>query len=132
MIKNFNVIVVGAGAAGLMSAIEAGKRGRKVLLIDHAKKIGEKIRISGGGRCNFTNLNTDASKFISQNSNFVISALNQYSHNDFISLIEKHNIKFHEKKLGQLFCDESAQQIIDMLLLECENANVILKKELLS
>ena len=116
MIKNFNVIVVGAGAAGLMSAIEAGKRGRKVLLIDHAKKIGEKIRISGGGRCNFTNLNTDASKFISQNSNFVISALNQYSHNDFISLIEKHNIKFHEKKLGQLFCDESAQQIIDCLL----------------
>ena len=130
MIKNFNVIVVGAGAAGLMSAIEAGKRGRKVLLIDHAKKIGEKIRISGGGRCNFTNLNTDASKFISQNSNFVISALNQYSHNDFISLIEKHNIKFHEKKLGQLFCDESAQQIIDMLLLECENANVILKKDI--
>ena len=130
MIKNFNVIVVGAGAAGLMSAIEAGKRGRKVLLIDHAKKIGEKIRISGGGRCNFTNLNTDVSKFISQNSNFVISALNQYSHNDFISLIEKHNIKFHEKKLGQLFCDESAQQIIDMLLLECENANVILKKDI--
>ena len=102
MIKNFNVIVVGAGAAGLMSAIEAGKRGRKVLLIDHAKKIGEKIRISGGGRCNFTNLNTDASKFISQNSNFVISALNQYSHNDFISLIEKHNIKFHERKLEGL------------------------------
>ena len=130
MIKNFNVIVVGAGAAGLMSAIEAGKRGRKVLLIDHAKKIGEKIRISGGGRCNFTNLNTDVSKFISQNSNFVISALNQYSHNDFISLIEKHNIKFHEKKLGQLFCDESAQQIIDMLLLECENANVLLKKDI--
>ena len=130
MIKNFNVIVVGAGAAGLMSAIEAGKRGRKVLLIDHAKKIGEKIRISGGGRCNFTNLNTDASKFISKNSNFVISALNQYSHNDFISLIEKHNIKFHEKKLGQLFCDESAQQIIDMLLLECENANVLLKKDI--
>jgi predicted Rossmann fold flavoprotein len=130
MIKNFNVIVIGAGSAGLMSAIEAGKRGRKVLLIDHANKIGEKIRISGGGRCNFTNLNTDASKFISQNSNFVISALNQYSHNDFISLIEKHNIKFHEKKLGQLFCDESAQQIINMLLLECENANVTLKKDI--
>ena len=79
MIKEFNVIVIGAGAAGLMSAIEAGKRGRKVLLLDHAKKIGEKIRISGGGRCNFTNLNTDASKFISQNSNFVKSALKQYS-----------------------------------------------------
>ena len=131
MIKEFNVIVIGAGAAGLMSAIEAGKRGRKVLLLDHAKKIGEKIRISGGGRCNFTNLNTDASKFISQNSNFVKSALKQYSHENFISLVESHKIKFHEKKLGQLFCDESAQQIIDMLLLEAEKAKVTLKKEIL-
>ena len=130
MIKDFNVIIVGAGAAGLMSAIEAGKRGRKVLLIDHAKKIGEKIRISGGGRCNFTNLNTDAGKFISQNSNFVKSALKQYSQENFISLVENHNIKFHEKKLGQLFCNESAQQIIDMLLLECEKAKVSLRKEI--
>ena len=132
MIKEkYDVIIVGAGAAGMMSAIEAGKRGRKVLLVDHSKKIGEKIRISGGGRCNFTNIHTEANKFISQNPKFVISALNQYTQNDFINLIKKHNIKFHEKKLGQLFCDESAQQIVDLLLLECENANVVLKKEIM-
>ena len=129
MTEKFDVIVVGAGAAGMMSAIEAGKRGRKVLLVDHAKKIGEKIRISGGGRCNFTNIHTHPSKFISNNPKFVISALKQYTQNNFIDLIKKHNIKFHEKKLGQLFCDESAQQIIDMLLLECEIANVVLKKD---
>ena len=129
MIEKFEVIVVGAGAAGMMSAIEAGKRGRKVLLVDHAKKIGEKIRISGGGRCNFTNIHTHPSKFISNNPKFVISALKQYTQNNFIDLIKKHNIKFHEKKLGQLFCDESAQQIIDMLLLECEMAKVVLKKD---
>ena len=128
MKQKFDVIIIGAGAAGLMSAIESGKRGRKVLLMDHSKKIGEKIRISGGGRCNFTNTNTHPSKFISNNPKFIISALNQYTQNDFIKLIKKHNIKFHEKKLGQLFCDESAQQIIDMLLLECQIANVILKK----
>ena len=128
MTEQFDVIVVGAGAAGMMSAIEAGKRGRKVLLVDHAKKIGEKIRISGGGRCNFTNIHTHPSKFISNNPKFVISALKQYTQNNFIDLIKKHNIKFHEKKLGQLFCDESAQQIIDMLLLECEMAKVVLKK----
>ena len=132
MIKEkYDVIIVGAGAAGMMSAIEAGKRGRKVLLVDHSKKIGEKIRISGGGRCNFTNIHTEANKFISQNPKFVISALNQYTQNDFINLIKKHNIKFHEKKLGQLFCDESAQQIVDLLLLECENAKVVLKKEIM-
>ena len=129
MTEKYNVIIIGAGAAGLMSAIEAGKRGRKVLLVDHAKKIGEKIRISGGGRCNFTNINTHPNKFISKNPKFVISALKQYTQNDFIDLIKKHNIKFHEKKLGQLFCDESAQQIIDMLLLECQTANVFVKKE---
>jgi predicted Rossmann fold flavoprotein len=131
MTKKYDIIVIGAGAAGLMSAIEAGKRGRKVLLVDHAKKIGEKIRISGGGRCNFTNINTHPSKFISKNPKFIISALNQYTQNDFINLIKKHNIKFHEKKLGQLFCDGSAQQIIDMLLLECQTANVTLKKEII-
>ena len=129
MTEKFDVIVVGAGAAGMMSAIEAGKRGRKVLLVDHAKKIGEKIRISGGGRCNFTNIHTHPSKFISNNPKFVISALKQYTQNNFIDLIKKHNIKFYEKKLGQLFCDESAQQIIDMLLLECEMENVVLKKD---
>ena len=131
MKQKFDVIIIGAGAAGLMSAIEAGKRGRKVLLVDHAKKIGEKIRISGGGRCNFTNINTHPSKFISKNPKFVISALKQYTQNDFIDQIKKHNIKFHEKKLGQLFCDGSAQQIIDMLLLECQTANVFVKKEII-
>jgi len=131
IIEKYDVIIVGAGAAGMMSAIEAGKRGRKILLVDHSKKIGEKIRISGGGRCNFTNIHTEANKFISQNPKFVISALNQYTQNDFINLIKKHNIKFHEKKLGQLFCDESAQQIVDLLLLECENAKVVLKKEIM-
>ncbi|MBT7236570.1 MAG: NAD(P)/FAD-dependent oxidoreductase [Gammaproteobacteria bacterium] len=125
-INKYDVIIIGAGAAGMMSAIEAGKRGRKVLLVDHSRKIGEKIRISGGGRCNFTNTNTHPSKFISKNPNFAISALSQYTQNDFTDLIKKHKIEFHEKKLGQLFCDGSAQQIIDMLLLECEMANVTL------
>jgi len=129
MIEKFNVVIIGAGAAGMMCAIEAGKRGRKVLLVDHAKKIGEKIRISGGGRCNFTNINSNPNKFISSNPNFCISALKQYTQNDFISLINKHHIKFHEKKLGQLFCDESSKQIIDMLLHECKISNVILKNE---
>ena len=101
MIEKYDVIIVGAGAAGLMSAIEAGKRGRKVLLVDHAKKIGEKIRISGGGKCNFTNTRTNPNKFISKNPKFPISALNQYTQDNFIELINKHKIKFHEKKLGQ-------------------------------
>ena len=129
MSKKFDVIIIGAGAAGMMSAIEAGKRGRKVLLVDHYKKIGEKIRISGGGRCNFTNINTNPSKFLSQNPKYVRSALSQYTQNDFINLIKKHEIDFHEKKLGQLFCDHSAQQIVEMLLKECELANVTILKE---
>ena len=129
MTIEYDVIIIGAGAAGMMSAIEAGKRGRKVLLVDHYKKIGEKIRISGGGRCNFTNLHTDPSKFLSQNPKFVKSALSQYTQNNFIDLIKKYEIKFHEKKLGQLFCDSSAQQIVEMLLKECELANVNIKKE---
>tara|TARA_B110000285_G_scaffold74164_1_gene85524 strand:+ start:531 stop:1712 length:1182 start_codon:yes stop_codon:yes gene_type:complete len=129
MIEKFDVVIIGAGAAGMMCAIEAGKRGRKVLLVDHAKRIGEKIRISGGGRCNFTNINSNPNKFISSNPNFCISALKRYTQNDFISLINRHHIKFHEKKLGQLFCDESSKQIIDMLLHECKISNVILKNE---
>jgi len=129
MSTKFDVIIIGAGAAGMMSAIEVGKRGRKVLLVDHYKKIGEKIRISGGGRCNFTNINTNPNKFLSQNPKFVKSALSQYTQNDFMSLINKHEIKFHEKKLGQLFCDHSAQQIVEMLLKECEIANVKILKE---
>ena len=129
MSNQYDVIIIGAGAAGMMCAIEAGKRRRKVLLVDHFKKIGEKIRISGGGRCNFTNLNTQSSKFLSQNPKFVKSALSQYTQHDFINLINKYEIKFHEKKLGQLFCDHSAQQIVEMLLKECELANVTLKRE---
>ena len=129
MEQRFDVIIIGAGAAGMMCAIEAGKRGRKVILLDHAKKIGEKIRISGGGRCNFTNIYSHPNKFISLNPSFMISALKQYTHQNFIDLMNKHRIKFHEKKLGQLFCDESAQQIIDMLKFECLQANVILKSE---
>ena len=129
MTNKFDVIIIGAGAAGMMSAIEAGKRGRNVLLVDHYKKIGEKIRISGGGRCNFTNIHTNPNKFLSQNPKFARSALSQYTQNDFINLIKKHEIKFHEKKLGQLFCDHSAQQIVEMLLKECELANVSILKE---
>ena len=129
MKNKYDVIIIGAGAAGMMSAIEAGERGRKVLLVDHYKKIGEKIRISGGGRCNFTNINTNPNKFLSQNPKYVRSALSQYTQNDFINLINKYEIKFHEKKLGQLFCDHSAQQIVEMLLKECELANVTILKE---
>ena len=127
MNEKYDVVVIGAGAAGMMSAIEAGKRGRKTLLIDHSKKIGEKIRISGGGRCNFTNINAKPNKYISNNPRFIISALNQYNQENFIDLVKRYKIKFHEKKLGQLFCDNSAQEIIDMLLNECKLANVILK-----
>ena len=127
MYEKYDVVIIGAGAAGMMSAIECGKRGRKTLLIDHSKKIGEKIRISGGGRCNFTNLNASPIKYISKNPSFIISALNQYNQEDFIDLVKKYKIKYHEKKLGQLFCDNSAQEIIDMLLNECKVANVVLK-----
>jgi predicted Rossmann fold flavoprotein len=125
----YDVIIIGAGAAGLMCAIESAKRRKKVLILDHAIKIGEKIRISGGGRCNFTNLNANPSKYISKNPKFMISALNQYDQHDFIKLVETYNIKFHEKKLGQLFCDESSQQIIDLLLSECEKYHVTVNKE---
>ena len=127
MYEKYDVVIIGAGAAGMMSAIECGKRGRKTLLIDHSKKIGEKIRISGGGRCNFTNLNASPIKYISKNPSFIISALNQYNQEDFIDLVKKYKIKYHEKKLGQLFCDNSSQEIIDMLLNECKLANVVLK-----
>lgn len=125
--KHYDVVIVGAGAAGMMCAIEAGKRGRSVLIIDHAKKAGDKIRISGGGRCNFTNLDAKFDRFLSQNPRFCISALKRYSQHDFIKLIEKHNISYHEKTLGQLFCDHSAQDIIAMLLKEMDDAGVELK-----
>lgn len=129
MKTTFDVIVIGAGAAGMMCAIEAGKRGRKVWLIDHSEKIAEKIRISGGGRCNFTNIHANPKTFLSQNQHFCKSALSQYTQQDFIALVQKHGIEFHEKKLGQLFCDYSAQQIIDMLLEECRVAGVVLQTE---
>lgn len=121
---SFDVIIIGAGAAGLMCAIEAGKRGRKVLVIELAKKIGKKILISGGGRCNFTNTNESSENFISENPHFCKSALARYTSKDFISLVEKHKIKYHEKKLGQLFCDSSAKEIVNMLQDECDRAGV--------
>ena len=119
-----DVVIIGAGAAGMMCAIEAGKRGRNVVLLDHAEKLGEKIRISGGGRCNFTNIGTRPEHFLSANPDFCRSALARYTPRDFIALVEKHGIAWHEKKLGQLFCDKSAQQIIDMLKTECDDARV--------
>jgi len=119
-----DVIVIGAGAAGLMCAIEAGKRGRSVMLLDHASKLGEKIRISGGGRCNFTNRHTGPGNFISYNPHFCQSALARFTPQNFIALVEKHGIRYHEKKLGQLFCDGSSQQIIDLLRHECDAAGV--------
>ena len=125
----FDVIVIGGGAAGFMSAIQAGKRGRKVIILERSKKFGEKIRISGGGRCNFTNLYTNTNNFISKNPNFMISALNQYSNQDFIEQVKQHNIRFHEKTLGQLFCDESSKLIINMLIEESKKAGVILRNE---
>jgi predicted Rossmann fold flavoprotein len=125
--ERFDVVVIGAGAAGMMCAIEAGKRGRRVLVLDHAKAAGEKIRISGGGRCNFTNTRTSPSAFLSQNSSFCISALRRYTPRDFIALVEAHGIAWHEKTLGQLFCDGSARQIVDMLLAEMRAAGVDLR-----
>ena len=114
----FDVVVIGAGAAGMMCAIEAGKRGRSVLVVDHAAKPGEKIRISGGGRCNFTNLNAAPQNFISQNPSFCISALRRYTQRDFIALVERYGIAYHEKTLGQLFCDGPSTQIVNLLLSE--------------
>lgn len=120
----YDVIVIGAGAAGMMCAAQAGRRGRRVMLIEHYPIIGEKIRISGGGRCNFTNIHSAAPNFLSQNPDFCRSALARYGPRDFIALVERHGIAWHEKKLGQLFCDDSALQIIAMLRAECERAAV--------
>jgi hypothetical protein len=124
-----DVLIIGAGAAGMMCAIEAGRRGRSVLVIDHARAPAEKIRISGGGRCNFTNLGTGPKNFLSQNPRFAISALSRYTQRDFIALVDRHRIAWHEKTLGQLFCDGSARQIIDMLLTEMERAGAELRLE---
>ena len=119
-----DVVIIGGGAAGLFCAIEAGKRGRKAIVLEHADRIGKKIAISGGGRCNFTNLNTSADNFLSDNPHFCKSALARYTPADFVSLVEKHRIAYHEKKLGQLFCDGGSQQIIEMLLTEASEAGV--------
>jgi predicted Rossmann fold flavoprotein len=119
-----DVVIIGSGAAGLMCALQAGLRGRSVVLLDHAKKLAEKIRISGGGRCNFTNIHTKPENFISENPHFCRSALARFSPNDFIALLDKHGIGFHEKTLGQLFCDEGSEAIIAMLRNECESAGV--------
>ena len=120
----FDLIVIGAGAAGMMCAATAGARGKRVLIIDHAEKLAEKIRISGGGRCNFTNINTRPDNFISRNPDFCRSALARYTPRHFIDLVERHGIAWHEKTLGQLFCDNSSQDIIDMLVRECDDAQV--------
>ncbi|MFK7968420.1 MAG: NAD(P)/FAD-dependent oxidoreductase [Rickettsiaceae bacterium] len=127
MYNKYDVIVIGAGAAGLMAAICAGQKGQRVLIIEHTNKIGEKIRISGGGRCNFTNLHTSSNNFICQNRHFVKSALSNYTQHDFINLIKSYNIAYHEKTLGQLFCDGSSKQIIEMLLDLCSNNQVEIK-----
>jgi len=127
--EQFDVVVIGAGAAGMMCAIEAGKRGRSVLVVDHAKAPGEKIRISGGGRCNFTNIHTAPGNFLSANPKFCVSALRRYTPKDFITLVDRYGIAHHEKTLGQLFCDGSAMQIITMLLTEMDAARVKLRLE---
>ena len=120
----FDVVILGAGAAGLMCAIEAGKRGRRVAVLERAEKPGNKILISGGGRCNFTNLHCKAENFLSKNPHFARSALARYTPQEFIALVEKHGIAYHEKTLGQLFCDRSAAEILNMLLQECAAAGV--------
>jgi predicted Rossmann fold flavoprotein len=122
--RKYDVIILGAGAAGLMCAIEAGKRGRRVLVLERADRIGKKILISGGGRCNFTNLHTSPENFLSANPHFAKSALARYTPADFVRLVEKHRIPYHEKKLGQLFCDRAASDITAMLDQECRDAGV--------
>ena len=124
MIHSFDALILGGGAAGLMCAIEAGKRGRRVAVLERSDKLGKKILISGGGRCNFTNLYCQPENFISANPHFAKSALARYTPDDFIALVEKHGIPYHEKKLGQLFCDRSARDILGMLEAECKDAGV--------
>ncbi|WP_017942218.1 MULTISPECIES: NAD(P)/FAD-dependent oxidoreductase [unclassified Thioalkalivibrio] len=127
--KHFDVVVIGAGAAGLMCALTAGGRGRRVLVLDHANRVGKKILMSGGGRCNFTNMYCEPENFISANPHFVKSALSRYTQWDFIALVEKHGIPYHEKKLGQLFCDRSSKDIVQMLLDECAAAGVTVRTD---
>jgi len=123
-ITRTEVLIIGASAAGLMCAIEAGKRGRQVTVLDHANKPGKKILMSGGGRCNFTNTDISAANYISHNPHFCKSALGRYSQWDFIALVDSYRIAYHERDLGKLFCDISARDILNMLLAECEKVNV--------
>ncbi|MEX2516771.1 MAG: aminoacetone oxidase family FAD-binding enzyme, partial [Gammaproteobacteria bacterium] len=127
MPESCDVLVVGAGAAGLMCALTAGRRGRRVVVIDHANKAGKKILMSGGGRCNFTNLNSTPANFLSSNPRFCISALKRYSPYDFLELVERHGIEYVEKAAGQLFCADSSKAILNMLLSECTAVNVDLR-----
>ncbi|KAB7764869.1 NAD(P)/FAD-dependent oxidoreductase [Xanthomonas maliensis] len=129
MSTRYDVLVIGAGAAGLMSAFTAGRRGRQVLVIDHANKVGKKILMSGGGRCNFTNLGTAPGNFLSANRHFCKSALARYTPADFVDMVERHRIAYHEKELGQLFCDVSSKLIVRMLLDECQAAGVQIQTE---
>src|SRR5689334_17887561 len=124
MSQHFDVAVIGAGAAGMMCAAVAAQRGKRVVLIDHAGKLAEKIRISGGGRCNFTNINAGWQNFVSENPHFCRSALSRYTAQDFLTLVKKHRIEWHEKHRGQLFCDDSSEQIIRMLKAECDAGSV--------
>ena len=125
-----DIVIAGGGAAGLMAAAQAAQRGRKVILLEKGPSVGEKIRISGGGRCNFTNIHCAPNRYISKNPHFCKSALARYTQHDFIALVKKHDIAYHEKTLGQLFCDGKSQQIIDMLLKECEGADVRVGQEI--
>ena len=124
VLRSTEVVIIGAGAAGLMCALTAAGRGRKVMLIDHANKAGKKILMSGGGRCNFTNLYVEPSNFLSHNPHFCKSALARYSQWDFVELVVKHDVPYHEKKLGQLFCDRKASDILNLLLAECDEHGV--------
>jgi len=124
VLDGFDALIIGGGAAGLMCAIAAGRHGRRVLVVEHANRVGKKILMSGGGRCNFTNLGTTAQNFLSANPHFCKSALARYTPADFVALVERHRIAYHEKELGQLFCDDSSKQIVRMLLDECDAAGV--------
>src|SRR4051794_40441882 len=121
---SFDALVIGGGAAGLMCASTAGQRGRRIAVIEHANRVGKKILMSGGGRCNFTNTGTSPANFLSANPHFCKSALARYTPPDFVALVERHGIAYHEKELGQLFCDQSSKQIVAMLLAECAAGGV--------
>jgi len=123
-VQKVDVVILGAGAAGMMCALEAGRRGRRVVLLDHAERVGKKILISGGGRCNFTNLHCRAENFLSENPHFAKSALARFTPEDIVALVERHGIRYHEKTLGQLFCDRSAHDVVSMLERECADAGV--------